>query len=171
MGSLSLLRGIFPTQGSNPGLLPRRQILYQLSQNLHVILLVKTNCKQSSESREFPWSECLSSPLQVKFMCWLLTTQGYGVSRWNFVEVLWSWKWSPYEWDCWCLVTMSNSFGTPWTVACQAPLSRGFSRQDSAMGCHLLLQEICPTQVSSPVSYIGRQILYQWATWEAHEWD
>ena len=28
MSSLSLLRGIFPTQGSNPGLLPRGQILY-----------------------------------------------------------------------------------------------------------------------------------------------
>ena len=46
--SFSPLRGIFPTQGSNPGLLPGRQILYQLSQNLHVILLVKANCKQSS---------------------------------------------------------------------------------------------------------------------------
>ena len=31
VGSLSLLQGIFPTQGSNPGLLPCRQILYQLS--------------------------------------------------------------------------------------------------------------------------------------------
>ena len=31
MGSLSLLRGIFPTQGSNPGLPHCRQILYQLS--------------------------------------------------------------------------------------------------------------------------------------------
>ena len=30
VGSLSLLRGIFPTQGSNPGLLHFRQILYQL---------------------------------------------------------------------------------------------------------------------------------------------
>ena len=30
-GSLSLLQGIFPTQGSNPGLLYCRQILYQLS--------------------------------------------------------------------------------------------------------------------------------------------
>ena len=31
MGSLSLLQGIFPTQGSNPGLLNCRWILYQLS--------------------------------------------------------------------------------------------------------------------------------------------
>ena len=32
MGSLSLLQGILPTQGLNPGLLHCRQILYQLSQ-------------------------------------------------------------------------------------------------------------------------------------------
>ena len=31
VGSLSLLQGIFPTQGSNPGLLHCRWILYQLS--------------------------------------------------------------------------------------------------------------------------------------------
>ena len=31
VGSLSLLQGIFPTQGSNPGLQHCRQILYQLS--------------------------------------------------------------------------------------------------------------------------------------------
>jgi len=31
VGSLSLLQGIFPTQGSNPGLAHCRKILYQLS--------------------------------------------------------------------------------------------------------------------------------------------
>ena len=31
VGSLSLLQGIFPTQGSNPGLLHCRRILHQLS--------------------------------------------------------------------------------------------------------------------------------------------
>ena len=30
VGSLSLLQGVFPTQGSNPGLLHCRRILYQL---------------------------------------------------------------------------------------------------------------------------------------------
>ena len=29
---------------------------------------------------------------------------------------------------------MSNSFGTPWTVACQAPLSMGFPRQEYWIG-------------------------------------
>ena len=33
VGSLSLLQGIFPTQGSNPGLPHCRRILYQLSHN------------------------------------------------------------------------------------------------------------------------------------------
>ena len=31
VGSLSLLQGVFPTQGSNPGLPHRRRILYQLN--------------------------------------------------------------------------------------------------------------------------------------------
>ena len=31
LGGLSLLQGIFPTQGLNPGLLHCRQILYQLN--------------------------------------------------------------------------------------------------------------------------------------------
>ena len=51
-GSLSLLWGIFPTQGLNPGLLHCRRILYQLSHN--------------GSSRETQWSEWLSSEsLQV----------------------------------------------------------------------------------------------------------
>ena len=37
-----------------------------------------------------------------------------------------------------------------WTVACQAPLSMGFSRQDTAVGCHCLLHGIFPTQVLNP---------------------
>ena len=37
VGSLSLLQGIFPTQGSNPGLLHCRHILYQLSHKRSLI--------------------------------------------------------------------------------------------------------------------------------------
>ena len=64
MGSLSHLQGIFPTQGSNPGLLHCRWILYHLSHkgspfkgreqaknrvNIRVILLIKEYfCKYSS---------------------------------------------------------------------------------------------------------------------------
>ena len=38
VGSLSLLQGIFPTQGSNPGVPHSRQILYQLSHKAIMML-------------------------------------------------------------------------------------------------------------------------------------
>ena len=47
---------------------------------------------------------------------------------------------------------------TPWTVACQAPLSMEFSRQEY---CHALLQEIFPTQGLNPGLPHCRQILYR----------
>ena len=60
VGSLSLLRGIFPAQGSNPGLLHCRQILYQLNHsgwgkpfliNWHIRIKTGTHILQSeSES-------------------------------------------------------------------------------------------------------------------------
>ena len=37
-------------------------------------------------------------------------------------------------------------FAAPWTVACQASLSMGFSRQEFWSGCHFLLQGIFLTQ-------------------------
>ena len=33
-------------------------------------------------------------------------------------------------------------FATPWTVAHQAPLSKGFSKQEYWVGCHVLFQEL-----------------------------
>ena len=44
---------------------------------------------------------------------------------------------------------MSDSFVTPWTVAQQAPLSMGFSRQNTGLGRHLLFQGIYLTQGSN----------------------
>ena len=35
-------------------------------------------------------------------------------------------------------------FVTPWTVACQAPLSMRFPRQEYSSGCHFLLQKVQP---------------------------
>ena len=39
---------------------------------------------------------------------------------------------------------------TPRTVALQAPLSMGFFKKNTGMGCHFLLQGIFPTQGSNP---------------------
>ena len=46
VGSLSLLHGIFPTQGSNPGLPYCRQILYQLSHNRSLLRQSFCLCKK-----------------------------------------------------------------------------------------------------------------------------
>ena len=53
-------------------------------------------------------------------------------------------------------------FVTLWTVACQAPLSMGFSPGKTiGVGCHFFLQGIFPTQESNPHLLHCRQILYQ----------
>ena len=41
-------------------------------------------------------------------------------------------------------------FATLWTIARQAPLSMGFSRQDTGVGCHALLQGIFLNQGWNP---------------------
>ena len=62
----------------------------------------------------------------------------------------------PDELNCHCLFVIVLScfshvrlYVTLWTVAHQAPLSMGFSRQDTGMGCHAILQGIFPTQGSN----------------------
>ena len=58
VGSLSLLQGIFPTQGSNPGLLHCRRILYQLSHKGSPRILERVAYHFSSRSlqpRNWTW--------------------------------------------------------------------------------------------------------------------
>ena len=53
----------------------------------------------------------------------------------------------------------------PWTVACQAPLSIGFSRQEYWVGWHFLLRGSSWHRDQTHISYIsciGRQVLYRW---------
>ena len=54
------------------------------------------------------------------------------------------------------------------TVASLAPLSVAFSRQEYWSGLPFLLQEISPTQGSNLGLLHCKQILYHWATGEAH---
>ena len=74
------------------------------------------------------------------------------------------------EGGCVCVIRVWF-FATLWTVACQAPLSMGFPRQEYWVGCHFLLPGIFDTQELNP--YLlrllhCRQILYPvWATREA----
>ena len=60
------------------------------------------------------------------------------------------------------LVTKSHlTLTIPWTIACQAPLFIGFSRQEYWNSLRFLLQRIFPTQGSILGLLHCRQILYQ----------
>ena len=63
------------------------------------------------------------------------------------------------KWMCVCIYmsahvrvcTLSNVqlFANPWTAAHQAPLSMGFPRKNTGVGCRFLLQGIFPTPASN----------------------
>ena len=63
VGSLSLLQGIFPTQGSNPGLPHCRQILYQLS---HRGSPEKAECQRIDAFELWYQKRLFKSPLDSK---------------------------------------------------------------------------------------------------------
>ena len=72
-----------------------------------------------------------------------------------------------------CMLSCVWFFVTPWTIAHQAPLSMGFSRQEYSSGWVVIScsrgssQPRDQTQVSC-TSCIGRWTLYYCATWGAH---
>ena len=82
VGCHSLLQGIFPTQGSNPGLLHYRQVLYHLS---HQRKFIKANKKSRLWSQQLAapsWHGALSQRslcgqcrLMVGHACWSPTTR------------------------------------------------------------------------------------------------
>ena len=136
MGSCSLLQGIFPTQGSNPGLLNCKQILYHLSHQgspRKVEWFTYTFSKDLSNPEIDPRSptlqaDCLSSelpgkPVKVKvFVCGLFVTPGTLTTR---------------------LLHLWNSPG-----------------KNTGVGSHSVLQEIFPTQGSNPGLLHCWKILY-----------
>ena len=70
LGSLSLLQGIFPTQGSNPGLPHYRQILYQLSHKGSPRILEWVAYHFSSWSswpRKLTWASCIADRFFTNF--------------------------------------------------------------------------------------------------------
>ena len=76
VGSLSLLQGIFPTQGSNPGLPNWGRILYQLSQLCWTYNQIRLMCGLSEQNlfvcRGLTVSFC--SSFQVSWICPLYST-------------------------------------------------------------------------------------------------
>ena len=97
----------------------------------------------------------------------------------------WLREWGKLSWHAQISVSLSSAlncmhaqslsriqlFGTPWTVACQVPLSMGFSRarilEWVAVSFSRGSSRLRVWTHVSRVSCFGRQILYCWATWEA----
>ena len=137
MGCHFLLQGIFSTQGSNPGLTHCGQTLYRLShqgiQQFHSYIYTP---KRNENIR-------LHKNLRKNSTTVLLM-------------VAKMWKQPKYsstgdrDRDHVCSLSHGQLFATPWTIAHQAPLSMGFSRQEYWRG--LLLHGIFPTQDRTHVS-------------------
>ena len=70
VGNLSLLQGIFPTQGSNPGLPHCRQILYQLSYKWSSRILewvVYPFSRRSSQPRNWTRVSCIADGFSINW--------------------------------------------------------------------------------------------------------
>ena len=73
------------------------------------------------------------------------------------------WELRSYKMSCASLLCCVWLFCHPWTVACQAPLSMGFSRQEFWGGLsnpNAFLQGIFPTQGSNPGLLCGGWVLH-----------
>ena len=58
----------------------------------------------------------------------LLKVKGMETARWRSIK---AWNKTPWaQWWWWFIATSCPTLETPWTEACQAPLSVGFSRQE-----------------------------------------
>ena len=118
VGCYAFLQRIFPLQGSNPGLLNCRQILYCLS------------CQGSPRILElvaYPFSRGSS---QQRNRTGVSCIAGRFFTSWATRETLVNWhQGSPINYEVKSLSRV-QLFATPWTVADQAPQSMGFSRHE-----------------------------------------
>ena len=137
VGSLSLLQGIFPAQGLNPGLPHCRQILYQLSHKGSPRILEWVAYPFSSGS-SWPWNQTRVSCIAGGFF-----------TNWAIREAP-KWKWK--------LLSCAWLFATPWTTS---PWNS--PGQNIGVGSLSLLQGILPTQVSC----IAGSFFTSWTTREA----
>ena len=94
VNSLSLLQGIFPTQGSNPGLLHYRTIL-----SLPILNVVVTHESEkamaphsSTLAWKIPWTE---EPGRLRSIGSLRVGHDWATSLWLFTFMHWRRKWQP----------------------------------------------------------------------------
>ena len=108
VGDLSILQGIFPTQGLKPGLPRCRQILYQLSHkgSPRILEWVVYPCSsRSSWHGNQTWVSCIAGGF---FTNWAMRAGLSNLFYWDIVVQLLSHTWF---------------FVTPWIAAHQASLS------------------------------------------------
>ena len=143
VGSCSFLQGIFPTQGSNPGL-PHCSGFFTI--------WATREAQQRSENHKW-WHRFEKTKTQEsKIKQPQLRTEWRGLKA-----------------DC-CMLSHVWLFTTLWTVACQASLPCDLSGKKTKEDCHFLHQGIFPTKRSNPHFLCllhCRWILYCWATGEA----
>ena len=131
VGCHALLQGIFPTQGSNPGL-PHcsRFFTSWATREIHIR---KKRTLKSQVTWDPAWIWTITSVfcLQASWSHLIFSSLFRNVST-CFPK---------------CLVCLHAQllshvrlFGTPETVAHQAPLDMGFPGQNTGVGCHFLLQ-------------------------------
>ena len=65
-------------------------------------------------------------------------------------------------------LVVSDSFESPWTVACQTPLSMGFSRQEYWSGLPFLIHGDLPNPRIEPVSSVSPALAGKFFTTEPY---
>ena len=111
-------------------------------------------------------SEEENSQIQIHKQCW---TTGFQMLLFLGTGVTWSFAGCgrcmtlhpPFLLDFWCVShSLVSLFSTPWTVAHQASLSMGFSRQEYWSGWPFTPPGDLPNRDRAHVSCIGRRGLY-----------
>ena len=87
-------------------------------------------------------------PIQINFRTQSTTHYPTSCKCWLLIAFSWAYVWA----SPWVRSMGKVTFVTPWTVACQAPFSMEYSRQETGVDCHFLLrvssQPRDPTHVS-----------------------
>ena len=104
------------------------------------------------------WTRCTERREKIQeksvFLLWN-TTRNFSEKEPGDKEAKWKWK-SPSH---------VRLFVTPWTAACQAPLSMEFSRQEHLSGLPFHSPEDLPDPEMEPSLPHCRQILYRLSYW------
>ena len=134
MGRRSLLQGIVPTQGSNPGLPHCRRILYQLSHRRNPQILERVACpfsRGSSWRKNWTGVSCTAG----RFFTYWATTEALGkVSKWHKIKKLRSNSLHSKESDRQCRRPGFDPWRREWQPT-PVFLPGGFHRQRSLVGC------------------------------------